>query len=178
MRFAHEPVMLQEVLQILNPQPGEIFVDCTVGGGGHSRAIVEKIMPGGRLVAIDQDKEAIKAAKKNLAAWSDSIHFVQRNFSALKEILTELGIEAVDGILLDIGVSSHQLDAEERGFSYRADAALDMRMSREDSKTGLKSTTCELTRHSRLWRRIMGQTVLTLLLLNAVNGPIETTGRW
>ncbi len=183
MRFAHEPVMLQEVLQILNPQPGEIFVDCTVGGGGHSRAIVEKIMPGGRLVAIDQDKEAIKAAKKNLAAWSDSIHFVQRNFSALKEILTELGIEAVDGILLDIGVSSHQLDAEERGFSYRADAALDMRMSREDSKTAADLVNnldaAELTRIIRdfgdeLWAKRIADFIVAK---RVVNGPIETTGQ-
>ncbi|HZK25289.1 MAG TPA: 16S rRNA (cytosine(1402)-N(4))-methyltransferase RsmH [Oscillospiraceae bacterium] len=181
MRFSHEPVLLQEVMQVLNPQPGEVFVDCTVGGGGHSRAILEKIMPAGRLVAIDQDSEALSAAKKNLAAWSDSVHFVQRNFSQLEAILTELGIDAVDGILLDIGVSSHQLNEDERGFSYHANAALDMRMSREDTRTAADLINyldaSELTRIIRdfgeeLWAKRIADFIVAK---RVANGPIETT---
>ncbi|MCR3923295.1 MAG: 16S rRNA (cytosine(1402)-N(4))-methyltransferase RsmH [Firmicutes bacterium] len=182
MQFSHEPVLLQETLKVLQPQPGEIFVDGTVGGGGHSRAILDKIMPGGRLVAIDQDREALAAAKENLLAWSDSVTFVNRNFAQMKEILAELAIEGVDGILLDIGVSSHQLDEDERGFSYHGDAMLDMRMSLEGNTTAADLLNHldaqQLTRIIRdfgeeLWAKRIAEFIV---MKRTEHGPIKTTG--
>lgn len=130
MRFEHEPVLLNEVLQVLDPQPGQVFLDGTVGGAGHSREIIKRLLPGGRLVAVDRDREALAAARAALAPYAEHVVFVHRNFRDIKQILRELSIEGVDGILLDVGVSSHQLDTEERGFSYHGDAPLDMRMDR------------------------------------------------
>lgn len=181
MQFAHEPVLLQETLKVLNPQPGEVFVDGTVGGGGHSAAILERIMPGGYLVAIDQDEEALRAARKRLAPWSENIDFVKRNFAQLKIILTELNITAVDGILLDIGVSSHQLDEDERGFSYHANAPLDMRMSRDGGTTAADLVNnldaAELTRIIRefgeeLWAKRIAEFIVAT---RQKHGPITTT---
>jgi 16S rRNA (cytosine1402-N4)-methyltransferase len=130
MTFDHRPVLLQEVLAVLNPRPGEIFVDGTVGGGGHSESIVQHLLPGGKLVAIDQDENALQAAQLRLAPYTANVVFVRDNFRNLKAVLAAQGIAGVDGILLDIGVSSHQLDEAERGFSYWSEAPLDMRMDR------------------------------------------------
>ena len=104
MQFTHKPVLLKETLAVLAPQPGEIFVDGTVGGGGHSREILKRILPGGRLIAIDQDNAALTAAAAHLHDYAHAVTFVQRNFSELATILAELGVEAVDGILFDIGI--------------------------------------------------------------------------
>ncbi|NLZ38640.1 MAG: 16S rRNA (cytosine(1402)-N(4))-methyltransferase RsmH [Firmicutes bacterium] len=181
MQFAHEPVLLQETLKYLNPRPGEIFVDATVGGGGHSSAILEKIMPGGHLVAIDQDDEALEAAKKRLAPWTENIDFVKGNFAKLKAILAKLNIAAVDGLLLDIGVSSYQLDEEERGFSYHTDALLDMRMNREGDTTAADLVNnldaAELTRIIRdygeeLWAKRIAEFIVAT---REKQGPITTT---
>ena len=128
MQFAHQPVLLRETLQLLNPQPGEIFVDGTVGGGGHSKAILERILPRGKLIAIDRDSAALKAAEENLGSYAGAVIFIKGNFADLGAILEELTIVAVDGILFDLGVSSYQLDEGERGFSFHSDAFLDMRM--------------------------------------------------
>ena len=135
MDFHHVPIMLAEILDHLGLRPGGIYVDCTLGGGGHSIGIVSRIQPGGRLIGIDQDPNALAAAGKKLAEFADSTTLVHSNFYRIKEVLAELGIPAVDGILFDIGVSSHQLDEAERGFSYMQDAPLDMRMNPQDPTT-------------------------------------------
>ncbi|WP_053943233.1 16S rRNA (cytosine(1402)-N(4))-methyltransferase RsmH [Kallipyga gabonensis] len=129
MEFQHTPVLLQETLKGLNIQGDGTYVDCTVGGGGHSKEIV-KALTSGRLIAIDQDVEALDAAKVNLAPWAEHVRFVHANFKDLDHILVDLSINRVEGILMDIGVSSYQLDQGERGFSYHQDAELDMRMDR------------------------------------------------
>ena len=132
-QFAHTPVMLGEVLAYLNPQPGEVILDCTLGGGGHAEAVLDAIAPGGRLVGLDRDPTACAVALARLegraARQRVDMHVVQSDFSELEERLDELGIDAVDGCLFDLGVSSHQLDNPERGFSFRDDAPLDMRMN-------------------------------------------------
>jgi len=120
--------MVEEVIKFLDPHPGETFVDCTVGGGGHAVEILKRIMPGGRLLGIDRDDEALRAATENLASFSNSVILVKGNFSNLETIARDASIEAADGILFDLGVSSRQLEAAERGFSFRYDAPLDMRM--------------------------------------------------
>lgn len=128
----HIPVLLSETLEFLRPQKGQVLVDCTLGGGGHSRIILEKLGAGGKLVGIDQDPEAIEESKRQLEDFSDQVIFVQDNFVNLKDILRELGIPEVNGILLDLGVSTHQLETSERGFSFGEEgksAALDMRMN-------------------------------------------------
>ncbi|MFZ5752709.1 MAG: 16S rRNA (cytosine(1402)-N(4))-methyltransferase RsmH [Bacillota bacterium] len=131
MNFQHTPVLLQEVLDYLAPLPGKIIVDCTLGGGGHSSEILKRILPGGKLIALDQDLDAIKAAEKKLEPFGkDTFIIVHRNFVHLQEVLREIAVDGVDGILYDLGVSSYQLDEAERGFSYQHDAPLDMRMDR------------------------------------------------
>lgn len=127
--FQHQPVMLKEVLKFLDPRPGGVYVDCTVGGGGHSLGIVEKAGGMCRLVGLDQDAEALAAAARRLAAYRDRVHLVQANFRELVKVLDELDIGRVEGVLYDLGVSSHQLDTPARGFGYQQDAPLDMRMN-------------------------------------------------
>ncbi len=129
MPYNHTSVMLNEVISYLNCRPGKIYVDCTLGGSGHSRAILEKIMPDGFLIGIDQDKDAIDNAKKALKPYASGTYFFHGNFIHLWDILSELNIRAVDGILLDLGLSLHQLESGGRGFSFRKDEPLDMRMN-------------------------------------------------
>ena len=131
MEFKHESVLISETLHSLNINPEGIYVDATVGGGGHSFRIVQKLK-GGRLIGTDQDPEAIEAAWKRLKVFSDKVTLVNDNFVNIREILCAQGITAVDGILLDLGVSSYQVDNPQRGFSYINDAPLDMRMNREN----------------------------------------------
>ena len=126
----HIPVLLREVIEALDIRPDGVYVDCTFGGGGHSKAILEKLGPHGRLIAFDQDEDA----RKNLPA-DDRLLFVPENFRHVQRFLRLHKIQKVDGLLADLGVSSHQLDAGERGFSTRFDAALDMRMDRRSSLT-------------------------------------------
>ncbi|MDD6276517.1 MAG: 16S rRNA (cytosine(1402)-N(4))-methyltransferase RsmH [Clostridia bacterium] len=128
--FSHKPVLFHETIEALRIKPDGIYVDCTAGGGGHSSAVLEKLSPDGRLIAIDQDPEAIAVLKEKFSGDS-RVEVVRKNFSEIKDILSELNIQAVDGILADLGVSSHQLDTDERGFSFHRDAPLDMRMSME-----------------------------------------------
>ena len=128
MNFHHVSVLLNECIENLNIKPDGIYVDGTMGGGGHSLEIARRLKTG-RLICIDQDPNAHEAAGKRLEAYKDRITFVRDNFGNIKNILDGLGIEKVDGMLLDIGVSSHQLDEAERGFSYQQDAPLDMRMN-------------------------------------------------
>lgn len=128
MEFAHLPVMPGEVLEGLKLKENGIYVDCTLGGGGHSSAILERIGPAGVLVALDQDPAAIDAAGKKLEKFSGRFYLVRENFTVLGDVIKRLGIDRVDGVLFDLGVSSYQLDNPARGFSYRHDAPLDMRM--------------------------------------------------
>ncbi|MBQ7341042.1 MAG: 16S rRNA (cytosine(1402)-N(4))-methyltransferase RsmH [Oscillospiraceae bacterium] len=132
--FHHISVLLEECLEALNIRPDGIYVDGTLGGAGHSRCIVQKLTTG-RLIGIDRDTVALEAAGERLGLWGDRVKLVHSNFSEIKTVLSDLGISGVDGILLDLGVSSPQLDDGERGFSYMADAPLDMRMNREDALT-------------------------------------------
>lgn len=128
MEFVHIPVLFKQTIENLNIKPGGVYVDCTLGGAGHSLEIVKRIQPVGTLIGIDQDQSAINAAKQTLEAYKDSVIYVKDNFRNLKNAIINSGFEKVDGILMDIGVSSHQLDEDDRGFSYMHDGPLDMRM--------------------------------------------------
>ncbi len=132
MEFKHVSVLLNECIEALNIRENGIYVDCTLGGGGHSLEILKKLNGTGRLIGIDQDINALAAAKERLGEYSN-VTYVHNNFYNIEEILDNLQVEKVDGILMDLGVSSHQLDEAERGFSYMKDAPLDMRMNRESS---------------------------------------------
>lgn len=126
----HEVVMSKESLAFLNPQSGQVFVDCTLGMGGHAEEILEKISPKGRLIGIDRDEGSLGLAKKRLEEFSTNCSFVNDDFRNLDAVLNNLGIKKVDGMLFDLGVSSWQLDSLERGFSIKSDAPLDMRMDK------------------------------------------------
>lgn len=130
MEFLHKTVLLEESINLLNIRPSGTYVDATAGGGGHSRAILEKLNSEGKLVCIDQDPDAVKILKekfKNL----ENVFVIKDNFVNINSVLGDLGIVSIDGIIFDLGVSSYQLDEEKRGFSYHKDSALDMRMSKE-----------------------------------------------
>ncbi|MCR3757852.1 16S rRNA (cytosine(1402)-N(4))-methyltransferase RsmH [Clostridium felsineum] len=131
MEFNHVPVLLEETIENLDIKEDGIYVDCTLGGAGHSSEILKRLSDKGRLIGIDQDKDALKAASERLKDYKN-FTFVHDNFSNIKSILEELRIDKVDGILADLGVSSYQLDEAERGFSYMNDAPLDMRMNRDN----------------------------------------------
>lgn len=136
MEFVHKSVLLDECIEGLNIKPNGIYVDGTLGGAGHSYHICEKLSDGGRLIGIDQDEDAIKAATKRLEKHSDKVTIVRDNYCNIKKVLNDLNIQKVDGILLDIGVSSYQLDTSERGFTYKEeDAPLDMRMDQRMTMT-------------------------------------------
>lgn len=132
MEFKHKSVLLNECIEGLNIKKEGIYVDGTLGGGGHSYEILRKLSPNGRLIGIDRDKDALNAASKKLNEFNN-FTTVHDNHANILEILKNLGIQGVDGILLDLGVSSYQLDEASRGFSYMNDAPLDMRMNREDN---------------------------------------------
>lgn len=126
----HQAVLLHEVLEYLNLIPGKNILDCTIGSGNHARAILEHITPKGTLIGIDQDEEALKIASSNLKQFKDNIHLIHDNYKNLETIFHKYNIDAVDGVLFDLGLSSHQLEKGERGFSIRLDGPLDMRMDR------------------------------------------------
>lgn len=134
MEFKHIPVMLNECIEGLNIKPDGIYVDGTIGGAGHSKEIVKRLSANGLLIGIDRDEEALKAAKENLKDYSN-VKYVHGNHDEIREILNDLGIGKVDGILLDLGVSSYQLDERNRGFSYLGKNELDMRMDRTQDLT-------------------------------------------
>ena len=139
--FHHVTVMLREAVEALNVKPDGVYVDCTLGGGGHSAAIASRLGPDGLLIALDQDDAALAHAKRRLAEYGDRVRIVKSNFRRLRAVLDELGLPRTDGIprvngvLFDLGVSSPQLDEAERGFSYQSDAVLDMRMDRNGTLT-------------------------------------------
>jgi len=141
--FVHIPVLSQEVLACLNPSTDGVYVDVTVGGAGHSTALLRASAPHGRLVGLDRDLDALTHARVQLAPYGDRVTLVHQPFSRLPQVLEEAGIEKVDGVLADLGVSSYQLDQSARGFSYQSDSQLDMRMDQgsrgQDAGTLLRS---------------------------------------
>ena len=135
MEFQHKSVLLQECIDALNIRPDGIYLDGTLGGAGHSSQIARRLTEGGRLIGVDRDRTALAAAKERLAPYADRVTLVHSNFAEIDAILDSLGIPAVDGMLFDLGVSSPQLDDAARGFSYMADAPLEMRMDKDDALT-------------------------------------------
>ena len=180
MEFHHISVLLNECIDNLNIRPDGIYVDGTMGGGGHSLGIAKRLTTG-RLICIDQDPNAHEAAGKRLAEYKDRITFVRDNFGNIKSILDSLEIEKIDGMLLDIGVSSHQLDEAERGFSYQQDAPLDMRMNPDrpfsayDVVNGYDEDELDrgiFTYGEERWARRIAQ----FIVKEREAKPIETTG--
>ena len=180
MEFHHNSVLLNECIDNLNIRPDGIYVDGTMGGGGHSLEIAKRLTTG-RLICIDQDPNAHEAAGKRLAEYKDRITFVRDNFGNIKSILDSLEIEKIDGMLLDIGVSSHQLDEAERGFSYQQDAPLDMRMNPDrpfsayDVVNGYDEDELDrviFTYGEERWARRIAQ----FIVKEREAKPIETTG--
>ncbi len=172
--------MPDEVIACLDPKPGGIYVDGTVGGGGHARLILEASSPDGRLIGLDRDPAALKKTSDVLASYGDRVVLRHSNFSDAREVLASLGVEAVDGILFDLGVSSHQLDAVERGFSFRGEAPLDMRMDTTGGMTAADVVNTagveELTRIFREFgeERWAGRIARRIETVRAV-APLETT---
>ena len=180
MEFHHISVLLNDCIDNLNITPDGIYVDGTMGGGGHSLEIAKRLTTG-RLICIDQDPNAHEAAGKRLAEYKDRITFVRDNFGNIANILDSLGIEKIDGMLLDIGVSSHQLDEAERGFSYQQDAPLDMRMNPDrpfsayDVVNGYDEDELDrviFTYGEERWARRIAQ----FIVKEREAKPIETTG--
>ena len=135
MEFRHKSVLLEESIESLCIRPDGIYVDGTLGGGGHSYEICKRLSPKGRLIGIDQDEAAIKAAAGRLGEFKDRVTIVRSNYCDMRRVLGELGITSVDGVILDLGVSSYQLDEASRGFTYREDVPLDMRMDQRQTMT-------------------------------------------
>lgn len=133
--FEHKSVMLGEVIDALKVKPNGIYLDCTLGGGGHAKAITERLDERGLLIGLDQDDDAISAATERLTGSTCKVKIVRANFSELDKILDSLNVNEIDGALFDLGISSHQIDTAERGFSYMHDAPLDMRMDRRQNLT-------------------------------------------
>lgn len=176
----HIPVLLKQVLDALSPQPGQTMVDCTLGLGGHSAALLERITPGGRLLAIDFDPGNLALARPKLEATGGSFHLFHNNFAALPAVLAEAGIDRVDGILADVGVSSPQIDDPARGFSYRRPGPLDMRMdpTRGQPASALLARMTERELASAL--RELGDEddaveIARLVVLRRRTTPIDTT---
>lgn len=133
MEFKHKSILFDECMEALAPERGGVYVDCTAGGGGHSYGIASRLPEGSRLICLDRDDDAIAACTKRLEEFSDKVTIVKTEFSSIGAALDSLGIDAIDGVMWDLGVSSYQLDEAERGFSYMNDAPLDMRMDRSAS---------------------------------------------
>lgn len=182
MEFVHKSIMLAETIESLCIKPDGIYVDGTLGGGGHSLEIAKRLDAGGRLIGIDQDGDAIEAAGKRLALYADRVTIVRSNYADMKKILHDLGIEKVDGILLDLGVSSYQLDNGERGFTYREDVPLDMRMDVRQERTArdIVNTYSE----TELYHIIrdygedkFAKNIAKHIVLARKEEPVETTGQ-
>lgn len=176
MEFVHKSVLFNEAIESLNIDKSKIILDGTAGGGGHSREIAKRA---GRLIAVDQDPDAIKVLHERLDSF-DNVTIVQNNFSNVKDILKEQGIEKIDGMLLDLGVSSFQLDTAQRGFSYHADAPLDMRMSKSGlSAKDVVNTYSETELADILFRygeEKFARRIAKNIVLHRQNKEIETTG--
>ncbi len=189
MEFSHVPVLLEECLEALTVRPSGTYVDGTVGGAGHASHILERLSPEGLLIGIDRDSDALAAAKLQLEKTREAMpegerpdyRLVKSNYGELPEVLRGLELSSADGILLDLGVSSFQLDSAERGFSYMKDAPLDMRMDRDESRTAAdllnESSEAELARILRDYgeERFAGL-IAKRIVLARQSGPLKTTG--
>lgn len=178
----HVPVMPGEVIELLQPKQGQTIVDGTVGGAGHSRLIAEAILPGGRLIAIDRDEETLARARAALAPFGDAVTFVHDDFRNLSRILSELGVTGVHGVLLDLGVSSFQLDQPQRGFTYRFNAPLDMRMDARTTVTAADLVNSlsveELTRIFRDYgEERWAHRIARKIVAEREKAPLVTTGQ-
>lgn len=196
MNFAHVSVLLKEAVDALKPERGGIFVDCTAGGGGHSEEILKRLPRGSKLISLDQDERAVLRCRERLAVYGTASTVIKVNFSAIGEVLDGLDIQEIDGVLWDLGVSSVQLDEAERGFSYMADAPLDMRMDRSGAVTAAdivnrysEEELCRILReygeekfHRRIASEIVraraeGEIETTCQLAELVRGAIPTAAR-
>lgn len=181
MEFAHKPVLLEETVDALRVKPDGVYLDGTAGGGGHSYEICKRLGPGGRLIGIDQDEAAVRAASGRLSGFKQAM-IVRDNYVNYASVLDRLGIGQVDGILLDLGVSSYQIDTVERGFTYKEDAPLDMRM---DTRAGLTARTIvneygetELFRVIRDYGEdSFAKNIAKHIVRAREKEPIETTGQ-
>lgn len=181
MEFEHTSVLLKETIDNLQIRPDGIYVDGTLGGGGHSYQIASALTDGGRLIGIDQDEAAIEAAGSRLAPYGDRVTLIRDNYCNTAQVLRQIGIEKVDGIVLDLGVSSFQLDNSERGFSYRYDTALDMRMDLRQSLTAKdivnKYTETELYRVIKDYgEEQFAKNIAKHIVRARQEKPVETTG--
>ena len=181
MSFDHISVLLQETIDGLDIKPDGIYVDGTLGGAGHAFQVCSRLSNRGRLIGIDQDAAAIEAAGERLKVFGDRVTIVRSNYSEMRRVLKDLGIEKVDGILLDLGVSSYQLDTAERGFTYREDAPLDMRMDQRQTMTA-RDIVNEYS-ESELYRIIrdygedrFAKNIAKHIVAARQEKPVETTG--
>ena len=180
MEFTHYSVLLEECLEGLDIKPNGIYLDGTLGRAGHSRRIAQLLTDGGRLICVDRDQAALDAAQDRLAQWMDRVTLVHGNFADIDTILDKLGLDKIDGMLFDLGVSSPQLDDSSRGFSYMADAPLDMRMDRSE---GLTAADVVNTWSQDELRRILSQygeeryagLIAAAIVRRRADKPIETT---
>lgn len=181
MEFKHTSVLLEETIENLNVKPQGIYLDGTLGGGGHAYEVARRLEGVGRLIGIDQDEEAIEAAERRLAPYRERITLIRDNYANAVGALAEIDVYGVDGILLDLGVSSYQLDNEERGFSYRYDAALDMRMDRRQSLSAKEIVNeyseTELTRILRDYgEEKFAKNIAKHIVAARKDKPLKTTG--
>lgn len=180
--FRHISVLYDEVLHSLQPRSGGVYVDGTLGGAGHARGILENSAPDGILLGFDRDREALAAATERLAVFGERVRLFHENYADLPAVLTREGIASIDGMLLDVGVSSHQLDKAERGFSFQQDAPLDMRM---DGSTGrsaadLVNSLSEKELEQVLWdfgEERWARRIATMIVAARTEAPITTTAR-
>ncbi|MFW6334202.1 MAG: 16S rRNA (cytosine(1402)-N(4))-methyltransferase RsmH [Desulfosalsimonas sp.] len=182
MTCKHVPVMRDEAIYYLNCAPGKTVVDCTLGGAGHAAAIAERILPDGLLIGIDQDADAVKRAGRALLPWSENIRLVRDNFVNLPHILFSLGIDSLDAVLADLGLSLDQLESSGRGFSFRKDEPLDMRMNPDEEQTAADIVNSfEAGRLTRIFReygeeRHAGK-IARKIEQKRRAGPVKTTGQ-
>lgn len=178
MEFSHIPVLLDECMDGLSIRPDGIYVDGTAGGAGHSSAIASRLGSSGRLIALDRDPDAVATATERLSVYPNA-QVVHSNYSQIREVLDDLGIDKVDGILMDLGVSSYQLDEESRGFSYHSDAPLDMRMSKEGASAADIVNTFSEQELARILfeygEEKFSRRIASNIVAQRANAPIETT---
>ncbi len=181
MFFHHVSVMADEILKVLEVKPDGVYLDCTLGGGGHSLRIGKLLSCEGFLIGIDRDDDALAAAKKNLSDLTCKVELVHGNFSELEKILSDLGVEKIDGAVFDLGVSSYQIDSAERGFSYMKNSKLDMRMDRRQSLTAFEVVNEYSEEKLAKIFHEYGEERFSKKIANVIcesrkNFPIETTG--
>ena len=180
MAFEHVSVLLHETVDGLNVRPDGIYVDATLGGGGHAYEVCSRLNDKGRFIGIDQDADAIKAAGERLAGFGEKVTIIRSNYRDMKPQLQSIGVDRVDGIVIDLGVSSYQLDTAERGFSYRVDAPLDMRMDQRQKMTA-KDIVNDYS-EAELYRVIrdygedrFAKNIAKHIVAERGKGPVETT---